>query len=217
VQEKILGPQVWNEFLRLIENDQFILSLREKVKVLHSGNDSAKDYDRLKAKLYGLSSQLDSLAERIAILPKAVSPGPLFKQMEKIETHKNEIEEQLLSVRELNLDEKLIGLETFSEFRQIVKKSLSENSDMNIRKMILQKFIKRVEIGPDNVKIHWNVDKEFYENELSQVKTCGSSNLLKFSRNVGSNSLTNGASGETRTRTPFRAADFESNALTNSF
>jgi len=74
-----------------------------------------------------------------------------------------------------------------------LKKSLSENSDMNIRKMILQKFIKRVEIGSDSVKIHWNVDKEFYENELSQAKACGTSNLLKFSRNVGSNSLTNGA------------------------
>ena len=83
--------------------------------------------------------------------------------------------------------------------------------------MILQKFIKRIEIGPDSVKIHWNVDKEFYENELSQVKTCGTSNLLKISRNVGSNSLTNGASGETRTRTPFRAADFESVSLANSF
>ena len=210
VQEKILGPLVWNEFLRLIDNNQFILNLREKIKELHAGNDSAKDYDRLKAKLYGLNSQLDSLAERIAILPKAVSPGPLFKQMEKIENYKNEIEEQLLSVREINLDEKLVSLETFSDFRQIVKESLSENTDMNIRKMILQKFIKRVEIGPDSVKIHWNVDKEFYENELSQAKACGSSNLLKFSRNVGSNSLTNGASGETRTRTPFRAADFES-------
>lgn len=126
-------------------------------------------------------------------LPKAVSPGPLFKQMEKIETYKNEIEEQLLNVREINLDEKLVGFETFSEFRQIVKKSLSENSDMNIRKMILQKFIKRVEIGPDSVKIHWNVDKEFFENELSQAKACGFSNLLKISRNVGSNSLTIGA------------------------
>ena len=134
-----------------------------------------------------------ALAERIAILPKAVSAVPLFKQMEKIETHKKEIEEKLLSGTEVNLDQRLVPLETFSEFSKIVKKSLSEHPDANVKKMILQKFVRRVEIGSDSVKIHWNVDKEFYINEISQAKACGSFKILNDSGNVGSNSLTIGA------------------------
>jgi DNA invertase Pin-like site-specific DNA recombinase len=216
VQEKILGPLVWNEFLRLLESDHFILSLLEQVKRIHGENDSAKEYERLKAKLYGLNSQLDALAERIAILPKSVSAVPLFKQMEKIEEHKKDIEEKLLAGKEVNLDQRLVPLETFSEFSKIMKKSLSENPDANVKKMILQKFARRVEIGTDSVKIYWNVDKEFYTNELSQAKACGSFKLVNGSGNVGSNSLTIGASGETRTRTSLRAADFESDVFTNS-
>lgn len=81
------------------------------------------------------------MAERIAILPKSVSAVPLFKQIEKIEAHKIEIEERLLSGKEVNLDQRLVPLETFSEFSKIVKKSLSENPDANVKKMILQKFV----------------------------------------------------------------------------
>jgi hypothetical protein len=47
--------------------------------------------------------------------------------MEKIETHKKEIEEQLLKTTEVDLSQRLVPMETFSEFRKIMKKSLSEN------------------------------------------------------------------------------------------
>ena len=59
--------------------------------------------------------------------------------------------------------------------------------------MILQKFVRRVEIGTASVKINWNVDKQFYINEISQAKACGSFKLVNGSGNVGSNSLTIGA------------------------
>ena len=40
---------------------------------------------------------------------------------------------------------------------------------------------------------YWNVDKEFYINEISQAKACGSFKVINGSGNVGSNSFTNGA------------------------
>ncbi|MDD4975567.1 MAG: hypothetical protein PHY93_14515 [Bacteriovorax sp.] len=88
-------------------------------------------------------------------------------------------------------------IETFSEFASIVKKSLSENPDMAVKKMILQKFVRRIEIGPDSVKIFWNVDKEFYSNEVSQAQACGSFKLGNDFKNVGSNTLTIGARNRT--------------------
>jgi hypothetical protein len=57
------------------------------------------------------------------------------------------------------------------------------------------------------------MDKEFYTNEvimsskreISQASACDSSKVgqIKFFRNVGSNTLTIGAPGQTRTGTPF--------------
>ncbi len=76
---------------------------------------------------------------------------------------------------------------------------------------MLQKFVRRVEIGENNVKIYWNVDKAFYFNELTIKSNTEKSlaeagdplfKLKKNVRNFGSNSFTNGARGET----PFYSA-----------
>jgi site-specific DNA recombinase len=218
VQAKRLEPLVLKEFLKLIENESFILELREKVKKLHQENDGKKEYDRLKAKLCGLNSQIESLAERIAILPRTITPVPLFKQMEKIEAAKKEVEERLLRVDKTDLDQRLVPLETISQFAEIVRKSLSENPDMNVRKMILQKFVKRIEVGVDKVKIYWNVDRDHYNREielsLTPDITSGVSSSKNLVRCLGSKSLTSGGSPETRTRTPLRAVDFESTTST---
>lgn len=48
-----------------------------------------------KIHIYGFSSQLDALAERLAQLPKTVSANPIFKQIEKIEGLKTDSEGQL--------------------------------------------------------------------------------------------------------------------------
>ncbi len=148
-----------------------------------------------------MNSQLDALVERIAILTVTVSAAPLFKQMEKLELAKKDNEERLLKVKALNLDRRLVPLETFENFARQVSKSLKETPDFNIRRMTLQKFIRRVEIGVDSVKIYWNLDREFYERELKmKIKKPGARDpgFLKTSANVGSQSLTNGARDWTR-------------------
>lgn len=55
------------------------------MKAIHKNNDEESERGKLKAKLYGVSSQLDALAERLSMLPKTVSATPIFKQMEKLE------------------------------------------------------------------------------------------------------------------------------------
>lgn len=193
VQAKKIEPLVWEEFCRFLDSKEFILSLMEKVKALHGQNDEEQERKRLKAKIGGLSSQLDALGERLAILPKSVSPGPLFKQMEKLEAAKKEHQERLLEVKEMNLEQRLVSLETFESFANQAARTLKETTDFNVRRMILQKFIRRVEIGIDSVKIYWNLDKEFYESELKLKNPRRETGVLKFSANVGSQTLTNGA------------------------
>lgn len=192
LQAKKIEPLVWSEFCKFLDSKEFISGLMEKVKAIHGQNDEEQERKRLKAKVCGLNSQLEALAERLALLPKTVSPIPLFKQMEKLELAKKEHEERLLEVKELNLDQRLVPLATFETFAKFASKSLKETTDFNVRRMILQKFIRRVEIGVDSVKIYWNLDKIFYEREL-KIKTPPKGGVFIKSANVGSQSLTFGA------------------------
>ena len=63
---------------------------------------------------------------------------------------------------------------------------------------MLKKFIHKVEVGVDSVKIHWIVDQDHFDRELA-LKRAGSrssgsgSSDLNFFRDVGSYTLTNGA------------------------
>ncbi len=109
---------------------------------------------------------IDALAERIAILPVAVSPVPLFKQMEKLEGPNKDLEDKLLKVKDINLSQRLVSIETFEEFAEIARKTLKDNRDFNMKRSLLQKFVQRVEIGVDAMKIFWNLDQEFYECEF---------------------------------------------------
>jgi hypothetical protein len=114
--------------------------------------------------------------------------------MEKLEALKKDLQERLLQVRETNLSERLVSIKTFEEFKRIAKKTLLENPDFNIERNILQKFIHRVEIGVESMRIFWNLDQENYESELKIKKPeARDSGFLKHSANVDSQSLTNGA------------------------
>jgi hypothetical protein len=52
-----------------------------------------------------VNSQFDALAERIAFLSVNVSTTSLFKQMEKLEVAKKDLQKHLLKVKEINLTE----------------------------------------------------------------------------------------------------------------
>ncbi len=194
VQAKKAEALVWAEFCKLLENKNFLVALQNKVKALHSKDDKKTEREKLKTKSYGLNSQLDALAERIAMLPATVSAVPLFKQMEKLEAAKKDVEERLLMVKEINLSERLVSIETFDQFAEIAKKTLQDNPDFNIKRSILQKFIHRVEIGIDSMKIYWILDQELFESEL-KIKKPGARDpgFLKLSANFGSQSLLFGA------------------------
>ncbi len=131
--------------------------------------------------------------------------------------HKKEID---------RLKAKLIGLnsqiEDFECFAKYYRQILTEEMNPDKKKQVLQKFIRKVEVGVDSVKVHFIIDGEHFKTELSverQSKTHkgfrSASNSDFFMCN-GSNTLKNGGPGENRTPTPLRVLDFESSASTNS-
>ncbi len=73
---------------------------------------------------------------------------------------------------------------------------------MTEQKQMLKKFIHKIEVGVDSVKIHWIVDQDHFDRELA-LKRAGSRSSggglsdLGFFKDIGSYTLTNG----TRDRT----------------
>lgn len=191
VPARIAEPIVWQEFSRFIQSETFVKELMEKVKALHAQNDDLQERKRLTDKIKGHDSQLEALAERMAILPKNVSPVHLFKQMEKIEAAKRNLQDELLRIEDEDYENRLAPLETINAFRSYVKGHVLENPDFNVRRRILQRLIRKVEIGEDRLRLHWNLDKHHYEQALQTISTPLKEGVLFFQKN-GSPRLTNG-------------------------
>ncbi len=205
VPAKKLEPFVMGQFKDFLTRPEFMSSMLEKVKALHEENPLRKDQERLKAKIYGITSQIDGLAERLAELPKSVSAAPIYKQMARLEdikkSHEDELEELKQSGRS-SLD-RVVDLEKFEDFASHYKKFVATDIPQNDLKLMIKKFIHKVEVGVDSVKLHWIVDGEHYERELALARAGSRSQeapagaVLDFKRYVGSQSLTFGAPGRT--------------------
>jgi hypothetical protein len=130
-------------------------------------------------------------------LPKGVSAGPLFKQMERLEKLKNEHEASLADLSEggASAKDRIVGLETLMTFASHYKRFLREDASVPERKQAVQKFIRKVEVGTETVRIHYIVDEDHYNRELAS-KVAGSRSS-DFFKDFGSNTLTFGAPGQT--------------------
>ncbi len=173
------------------------------MKSAHDENPTRKEQERLKAKVFGLSSQLDALAERLSELPKTISAKPIYQQMERIELLKNQHgnELEVLKTSSGGSKDAVIGLESFEQFVSNYRKLLFQDLGPDAKKQLLKRFVQKIEIGTDLVKIHVIVDKEHYRQEQKINGAFAPSNQSDlrsdFSNNSGSNTLTVGASGRT--------------------
>jgi hypothetical protein len=154
------------------------------------------EQEKLKARLYGINRQVDALAERLAQIPKTVSAVPIFKQMEKLETAKQEIEKQIqLLDQQSQSGEKTAELQTFEGFGKYLRNMISSSADSSLKAKIIGKLIHRINVNKEGVKIHYYVGHEYFERSLVEIKSSqqGENPDSLFLKCVGSNSLTNGA------------------------
>ncbi len=155
-----LEPMIIEEVQKLISGSKFSKELLLEAKKVHEGSHGVKEMERLKARLYGYSSQIDALAERLSQLPKKVSANPIFKQMEKLEVLKEACEKSIEEVRRLGSKstEKPVGLKSYSKFLGSLK-DLFTNGPPEIKAKIIQRLIHRIEVGEKEVKVYYNVDE----------------------------------------------------------
>jgi len=76
VLAKKLEPSVWEAVQSLLKNEFLVQDLIEHAEKLHKEKTQNKEAKRIQEKIKSIESQAEVLAERLAILPKAVSGFP---------------------------------------------------------------------------------------------------------------------------------------------
>ncbi len=196
-----IEPLIWDEVVKFLTSPKMLDQMRKEIEKKSEDDEGLRERDRIKSKISGLNSQLEALTERLSMLPKTVSPVSFFKQMEKIELLKKELEERLLGVDQKARvsAQRFVTAETFGNFAEVWKKYLVGATD-EVKKKIIHKFVRKIEIGKNEVTIEWLVDEEHYQTELALTANSSFSEVNR--KNVlvcGSQSLINGAIGTIRT------------------
>jgi site-specific DNA recombinase len=188
-----IEPLVWQEVIKLLSTPTMLEEMKKEIQAKNNENNGHKERERLKAKISGFNSQLDALTERLSMLPKTVSATPFFKQMEKLEILKTELETKLLEEQRNASTSQVVRNDTFEAFAAHWKRYLA-NASGEIKKKIIHKFVRRIEIGKNEITIHWLVDQEHYRVELALMANSPFSGEIQKKFMIGgSSSLINGA------------------------
>jgi site-specific DNA recombinase len=219
VPAKILEALIHEKIEELLLRDEVAVELISDVHKMHKEESAHKDKDKekkLKKDLAGYSTQLESLAERLAKLPVNVPADEIYKTMRLIGEKKEKVSGEL----EVFLTSDRLGHEVpveLKDYEQFVKamKVLWFNPESNaeLKEKIIKKFIARIEIDVDKIFIDYWMGKGFYQREGRELGFSVAGQVLERSQNLkilGSSTLQSGGPPETRTRIPLRAADFES-------
>ena len=204
VLAKKLEPAVWEAVESILTHPSLASRLLDEARKVYEQKSQTDESKTTRTAIHAYEQQLEALAERIAQLPKELSAGPLFKQMEKIEALKRK-EEECLTLQQgkaLNA-EAPAELAAFDQFLNALRKLKTETDAQEIRSKIAQRLIHRVEITPESFRLHFYVGENHVNRELASA---GSPFQLKPQKlkklpepYSGSNSLHNGWGTRIRT------------------
>ncbi len=194
LQAKKLEPAVWDVVLNYLKNPKAAHAMIQTAESLHKEKSKSSESKKLQEKVRSLEGQLEVLSEHLAQLPKTISPGPIFKQMEKIEALKAEEQIRLFQFqRTEGIQLAATPLADYDDLLRTLAELANSPKGQSARGKIIRTLVQRIEITPEGFKLHLHVGKDYIEGELAKA----GSPLLKKKMFGGSNSLQNG--GPTRT------------------
>ncbi|MFN7684734.1 MAG: recombinase family protein [Oligoflexia bacterium] len=179
VQAKKLEPLVWGKVVELISKNDIAERLIREAEKIHAGQSKNSERGRIQSKVSTINSQIDVLSERLAELPKDISPEPIYRQLTRLQDLKREEESRLAGVEGPSHHDKPVQL---TDYRRLLEnlRTLGDSA----KEQVIQTLINKVVVTPDGFNLHYFV---------------GQGRLHEESLEYGSNRLTNG--GPTRTRT----------------
>jgi predicted DNA-binding protein (UPF0251 family) len=188
-----LEPAVWEKVEELIWNPAVSEKIIEKAKALHTQRTQISESKRHKDKIHALKGQIDVLAERLAVLPKSVSPEPVFRQMEKLEALKVDEEARLRqSECESGSQAMPASLSSYRALLAGLNRMHTQDSAHIAREKIIHTLVHGIKIVPDGYELELRVGRDFVERGLAHAGPRPFSEPGKILPFHGSNSLQNG-------------------------
>ena len=192
VPAKKLEPLVWGKVKEFILDDEMAKRLFDKAQKIYHSQTTDGELTELQAKIYGINSQLGALTERLSELPVEVSAQPIYDQMAELESKKDFCKERItaLNIMGPSSGRKPAELTDFKAFRKSLAKAI-RNPKGTDRAKIVSKLVHKVEVGVDQVTVHYFVGKDRINKESADL--AGPRGLSLKNLSIGSNSLTFGA------------------------
>ena len=210
VNAAVLESMVWADAQEMMANpkiaEEVIASAYAKFKSQKRSDDERK----VQGRIADLDSQLEVLAERLAVLPKAISASPIYNQMEKIQAEREEQVQRLEGLKREGYSKELPAelssyLALLDAFRRI--KSMPGAPD--IEGKIVRSLVDKILITPEGVDIVYRTGKEHVEGALAKASALllslqkAADSKQNYSpenmRVFSSNTLTNGGLNRNRT------------------
>jgi site-specific DNA recombinase len=194
---KLIEPAVWNEVVKLLSGPMLAKSIVGEAQKFHRDHNHVPEQERLQTKVVGIEGQIEALAEHLANIPKGVSPGPIFSQMQKLEALKKEVEGQRRELEDSGeISEMPVELKTYQAFLTALETRLSHQADDVFKQKVVQRLIHKIELLPDGFRIHWFAgDSRFIPfNPKSEKNVEGKSNSTHSQKENGGGHLASPAS-----------------------
>jgi hypothetical protein len=188
----------WDEMAKILAKPLLANDIIQAAEKIHRERSKNSEETRIQSRIDTLKSQIEVLAERLSILPKSVSPDPIYRQMEKLEAMKVEEEKRRQGrpggVKELDTAVEL----TFYQALLAGLNTLRTKDETSCTK-IIQTLIHGGQITREGFKIHYYAGRSQIEGAWAQMLASGgvASDIL-LSR--GSNSVINGGATKNRSQ-----------------
>lgn len=177
--------------------------------------------------LLKVSEQIETLAERIATLPKSVDETVFYQQMIKLQSAKAELEVKAKeNPKNFDFDSPALAKD-LATFQVVLAEFLgAAEKDLKLKEQIMKLVVHKVEILKDGITIHFYIGESHYKEVVARFdgfdgseeyknKRLGNQPLKKFV-DLSSTLLTIGGPSQNRTGMELPPHDFESCASTSS-
>ena len=154
--------------------------------------DINDEIERLKNRTYSINSQVEALTLRLAELPKEVSAAPIYKQMEKLEIDKRELDEKILKLKDQELEKEIpTDAISYQNLLEVLRNERASGLTTAKKQKIVNCLIERIKIFPERLEIHYGLGRSKIKRELVYANS-------RFILPVdGSTSLTYGGTSRT--------------------
>jgi site-specific DNA recombinase len=189
VLAKELEPAVWREIIKVLTNESVAEDLMKEATRSHRLNPGSREAERCRQTIFSVDEKLETLSERLATLPKTVSPAPIYKQMEKLEELKKEAQGKLGRLENGGV---AVGMPTelrsYNVFREKLKNYLENDPSDEIKAQIARYLIRWVKVHQDGFDINWAFGDGYVKCVLASwedMESAGKAEILNKKRAEG--------------------------------